>query len=106
VSRPVARHPAVEDDILDIAKWIAHDSAQAARRFLAAVEESIAGLRLFPNKGSPKQFRANALAGVRSWRVRGFPKHLIFYVVRPDDVYVLAVLHGARNTARHLRGRA
>jgi len=57
VSKPVTRHPAVEQDILDIARWIARDSKEAALKFFFAVEETVEGLRLFPGKGSPKQFR-------------------------------------------------
>jgi len=35
----------------------------------------------------------------------GIPNHLIFYTVRPREIYVIAVLHGARNTAKILRAR-
>ena len=105
MSKPITRHPAVEQDIFDIARWIARDSREAALKFFVAVEETVEGLRLFPGKGSPKQFRAKALAGIRTWFVRGFPNHLIFYTVRPHEIYVIAVLHGARNTAKILRAR-
>jgi plasmid stabilization system protein ParE len=106
VSKPVTRHPAVEDDIFDIAHWISRDSKEAAMRFFVAVEETVEGLRLFPGKGSSKTFRAKALAGVRTWFVRGFPNHLIFYTLRPHEIYVIAILHGARNAAKILRQRA
>lgn len=39
---------------------------------------------------------------VRSWRVRGFPRHLIFYRALPDRVQILRVLHGARDLPRAL----
>jgi toxin ParE1/3/4 len=84
---------------------IARDNNEAAIKFFVAVEETVEGLRLFPGKGSPKQFRAKALAGIRTWFIRGFPNHLIFYTARPREIYVIAVLHGARNTAKILRAR-
>jgi toxin ParE1/3/4 len=68
----VRRHAHVEQDILDLAAWIARDSRDTAFRFLDAVEDTIAGLRQMPRKGSPKQLRDRRLAGVRTWAVRGF----------------------------------
>jgi hypothetical protein len=34
-----------------------------------------------PQIGAPKQFKNPALAGLRSWAVKGFEDILIFYVV-------------------------
>ena len=59
-----------------------------------------------PERGSPKRLRDQALSGVRSWKVRGFPNHLILYEMRGDDVYVLAIVHGARRYRRVLRERS
>jgi toxin ParE1/3/4 len=103
---PVRRHAEVEDDILNIASWIARASPETAWRFLDAVESSVASLRFMPAKGSPKQFRNKRLAGARSWFVSGFPKYLIFYLVRPDHIFVLGVIHGARKYRSLLASRA
>jgi toxin ParE1/3/4 len=35
--------------------------------------------------------------GIRSFRVAGFESYLIFYQVRPDDVFFVRLLHGAMN---------
>jgi toxin ParE1/3/4 len=102
----VRRHVAVEQDILDLAAWIARDNRDAAYRFLDSVEASILSLRSMPGKGSRKQLRDRRLAGIRSWAVRGFPKHLILYEMRGSDVFVLAVIHGARRYKRLLKERA
>jgi hypothetical protein len=59
-----------------------------------------------PNKGSPKNLRAIALRKVRSWAVRGFPNHLIFYDVRTDHVFVYAIVHGSKRYARLLKERS
>lgn len=101
----VERHPDVEGDILAIAAWIARDSPNAAWRFLEEVENTVSTLGHMPAKGSPKRFRDRRLAGIRSWSVSGFPKHLVLYEVRPDHVYVFAVVHGARRLLRLLRTR-
>lgn len=101
----VERHPEVERDILGIAAWIARSSPDTAWRFLKAVENTVSALGHMPAKGSPKRFRDRRLASVRSWSVGGFPKHLVLYDVRPDHVYVFAVVHGARRLSRILRTR-
>ena len=101
----VRRHVDVERDILDLAEWIARDSRNSAFRFLAGVEHSITSLRFMPGRGSPKQLRDRRLAGIKSWAVRGFPNHLILYELRGSDVFVLAVVHGARRYATLLRTR-
>ncbi len=101
----VERHPDVEADILGIAAWLARSSQNVAWRFLAAVEDTVSALGHMPAKGSPKRFRDRRLAGVRSWQVVGFPRHLVLYEIRPDHVYVFAVVHGARRLLRVLRTR-
>ena len=101
----IRRHVEVERDILDLVAWIARDSRETAYRFFEAVEDSITSLRSMPGRGGRKQLRARSLAGVMSWAVGGFPNHLILYEMRGSDVYVLAVVHGARQYRRLLRER-
>jgi toxin ParE1/3/4 len=102
----VRRHPQVEQDIIDIAAWIARDSREVAWRFFDAAEETLTSLGHMPSKGSPKSFRDKRLVGIRTWRVNGFSKYLVFYQVRSDHVFVFAVLHGARRYRDILRARA
>jgi toxin ParE1/3/4 len=102
----VRRHLQVENDILDLASYIARESQTAGYRFLDAVEETVSGLAYMPGKGSPKRLRGRGLSGIRSWAVRGFPNHLILYDLRPDGVYVLAIVQGSRRYSAMLRRRA
>jgi toxin ParE1/3/4 len=105
VTLRVERHPDVERDILSTAGWMVRTSPDAAWRFLDEVEATMRSLGYMPGKGSPKQFRERRLGAVRSWPVNKFPKHLVFYEVRPTHVYVLAVMHGARRLRNVLRDR-
>jgi plasmid stabilization system protein ParE len=105
VTRRVRRHVAVEQDILDLAGWIARDSRQAAVRFFEAVEDAFISLRTAPGRGSPKRLRDKRLADIRSLAVPGFPSHLVLYDVRGADVRVFAVVHGARDYRKLLRDR-
>lgn len=101
----IRRHVEVEQYILELALWIAKDSREVATRFFEAVEEAVFSLRTIPGRGSPKELQSPRLANVRSWAVRGFPNHLILYEIRGEDVFVLAIVHGAREYSGLLRGR-
>jgi len=103
VRHRVRRHVEGERHIVALVAWIARDSREVAFRFLDAVESSITSLRFMPGKGSPKQLDDPLLANMRSWAVTGFPNHL--YEMRGEDVFVLAVVHGARQYERALRDR-
>jgi len=50
--------------------------------------------------------RSYSLSGVRSWVVPGFENYVIFYLPTQDEVQILAVLHGARDLSRAMKGRA
>jgi toxin ParE1/3/4 len=91
--------------VIDIAEQISRDSTTSALRFFDNVESTLAGLLQMPGKGSPKDFVHPALRGLRSWPVEGFPNHLIFYRQTDYGIFVLAIMHGARDLPASLEGR-
>src|SRR5262245_53409279 len=84
-------------DLTEIATYIARDSFEAADRFLSASEETFLLLAKAPLLGQACPFTAPEVAGTRVWRVKGFPKHNIFYRVVDEGVEIVRVIHGARN---------
>ena len=70
-----------------------------ADRFVARAEATFKKLARTPGLGRPRSFRSAKAKNLRSWKVADFPKHLIFYRLRPDErvVEVIRVLHGARD---------
>lgn len=95
--------PAAKDDILrQFRYYLLKDAFEAANRFLDAVDESIEAICQMPYIGAPKQFKNLSLFGVRSWAVKGFEDILIFYVVQPDALRVVRVLHGRRDIKKIL----
>jgi toxin ParE1/3/4 len=69
-------------------------------RFFSACQRTFEWLLENPGAGSPKAFRNPRLAGLRMWPVRGFEKHLVFYLSAEDGIRVVRVLHGARDIPR------
>jgi len=105
VTTHIRVRPEVPDDVLDITAHLIEHSPDAARRFVDALPPTLAELAKAPGKGSIKPVRIKRFGEIRTWRVPGFPNHLIHYRVMPDGIEVLAVLHGAQNVARVLRRR-
>ena len=81
----------VWDDLREIGLRIAKDNPEAFE--LVARHPAIGRLQSY------------SLAGVRSWVVPGFENYVIFYLPTPDEVRILAVLHGARDLPGAMKGR-
>jgi toxin ParE1/3/4 len=93
----IVRRPRARRDIVAAALYIAEDSPEAARRFLAAVERTIAAAAAMPGMGAPRRYRDPQLAGLRMIAVRGFERHLVFYRAIPRGIEVIRVLHARRD---------
>jgi toxin ParE1/3/4 len=97
VKRTVHRHPQALSDVEESAVYIGHDAPEAALRFLDAVEATIRILADNSEIGTVRAFDRNDLSGLRFFPVKGFEKHLIFYLPILDGIEVFPVLHGARD---------
>ena len=60
------------------------------------MQTTLKDLARTPGVGSRKDFEEPALAEVRTWWVKGFPNHLIYYIALENGIDVLAVMHGAQ----------
>jgi plasmid stabilization system protein ParE len=92
MTRRFILRPRAENDIQAAFEWYESQRAGLGDQFLAAVRERLEAIRNFPD-ANPVVYRA-----IRRAVVSRFP-YLIFYVVRPERIAVLAVLHHARNPA-------
>ena len=82
-------------DLQTAARFIRRDNPTAARAFLEAAYDSFEFLARNPGVG---RRRADlGFSDVRSWRVEGFRRYLIFYRELSDRIQIWRVLHGARD---------
>lgn len=81
-----------ERDIQSAYEWYESQRPGLGEQFLVALRERLEAVRDHP-ESNPVLYR-----DVRRAVVPRFP-YLVFYVVRPERVAVLAVLHHARNPA-------
>jgi len=96
--RRVKRRPRARLDVLEQAIYLGEEaSEEVALRFIDAVDAAVRRLAGTPEIGRRREFSSARLAGLRSWPVPGFEKHLIFYRVEEDWIEVVRVVHGARD---------
>lgn len=50
-----------------------------------------------PGAGPPRLTSNPHLSGLRSWLVKGFDEFHVYYLVRPELLIVVRVLHGKRD---------
>jgi toxin ParE1/3/4 len=93
---------AVWDDLRGVLDRIAPDNPEAALRVVGAAEKSFELIAKNPGIGRTRCF---AKLSLRSWPIREFPNYLVFYILRRDEVHILAVLHGAMELDRVITER-
>jgi toxin ParE1/3/4 len=87
-----------EDDMLRQVDWYEEQGLSAvADRFVAAVFAGIQAAIKTPKAGAPRRSGNPALAGLRTWPVKGFDEFRVYYVTREDIFVVVRVLHGRRD---------
>lgn len=79
-----------EAEALELHRYVAEDSLDAANRQLSLILESIQGLMVFPTKG-----RVGRVDGTRELVVSGTP-YIVAYRLQGAAVQILSILHGAR----------
>ena len=105
MSAHIGRRQGVDEDIARIALHFLDQSESLAIRFVDAVQATLKDVARTAGIGSLKQYESPGLSDVRSWWVRGFRNHLVFYFIVEDGIDVLAVAHGAQDVERPLQGR-
>jgi toxin ParE1/3/4 len=90
-------------DLQTAAQFIHWDNPAAANSFIDAAYDTFEFLAHNPGLG--RERLDLDFPGVRSWRVKGFRRYLIFYYVKPDRIQIWRVLHGARDLHQILGGQ-
>jgi addiction module RelE/StbE family toxin len=100
VARPVAWSEPAVDDLEAAVEFIAKDSDAYARTLAQLVVDAAESLAEFPNRGH--RLRDPQLARFREVIVSSYR---LIYLVEPERVLIVGVLHGHRSLRRALKGR-
>jgi plasmid stabilization system protein ParE len=96
VIRPAFHRPQFLLDLAQELNWLNQRAGpKIAERWYAAVFASIGQLCKQPGMGRPRPDLKPE--GIRSWRVKGFARWLLFYVEQPDALVFLRLRQGAMN---------
>jgi toxin ParE1/3/4 len=96
VAREVVYEQSARDDLRSIFDWIA--DADVASAYLDRIYDHCAGLVMFAERGTPHD---DIIPGLRTI---GFErKAAIAYLVEPDTVRILRVLHKGRDIGRNFQ---
>jgi plasmid stabilization system protein ParE len=96
-------HPEAYTDLDEIARYIAEDSPDTAKRVVTEIFDAISGLVPFPHQGHHRTDLTSR--PLRFWRIYDY---LIAYAPDEHPLWVVAVMHGHRSPrvmAAILRGR-
>jgi toxin ParE1/3/4 len=89
---------AAVSDILEQADWYESQADhRLAERWEKAVTATLLRIVKAPRAGQRCHFKAAELLDVCRALVTGFPKHLVFYRFRDKELFILRVVHGARD---------
>jgi toxin ParE1/3/4 len=89
-------------DLQTAARFIHQDNPIAARLFVEAACNTFEFLASNPGVG--RQRADLGFPEIRSWRIGGFRRYLVFYRELPDRIQIWRVLHGARDLHQTLGG--
>lgn len=85
-------------DIVEQADWYQRQSGPAlAERWENAATSAITRVVSRPAVGTPCEFRSRELRTLRRANIPGFRKHLLFYTFDSEEVFIIRVVHGARD---------
>jgi toxin ParE1/3/4 len=99
--KPLVRRTRADADVIEAIDHLLAESADAALRFIAALEAAYARIRRSPAIGSPRYAHELGLPGLRCRPCGRWP-YLVFYVEREDRIEVWRVLHMRRDIPHRL----
>ena len=94
---------AKEDIRLQTVWYDEQAGSDIAERYVTAFMSTAHSLSRQPDLGRLCHFRVRKLANLRSIPMEGaFKKHLMFYRLQDDTLFIFRVLHGVRDLPRRL----
>lgn len=97
MNRRITISPKASRDLEEQFDYIAQENLEAAMRFFDSVRQTFSQLAQTPGVGTPCQLSNPRLQGLRQWAVKGFKKHLIYYLTDDSSVEIVRLLHSARD---------
>lgn len=95
----IALRPQAQDDIDAIIDYLLVERPPSAQDFVQVLKQTFDLLAENPKIGAQRNYRAEALSGMRMFPLKQFSAYLVFYLHDDDTLDIVRVLHGSRNIA-------
>jgi toxin ParE1/3/4 len=102
MTRRIVIRPKASLDLDEQFAYIAENNFNAALSFFDATRQTFSQLAQLPSIGGVYNAKNPRLAGLRKWGVRGFEKHLIFYLEGDEYIEIVRLIHAARDISQIL----
>ncbi|MTJ09490.1 MULTISPECIES: type II toxin-antitoxin system RelE/ParE family toxin [unclassified Anabaena] len=102
MTRRIVIRPKASLDLDEQFAYIAENNFNAALSFFDATRQTFSQLAQLPGIGGIYNAKNPRLVGLRKWGVRGFEKHLIFYLEGDEYIEIVRLIHAARDISQIL----
>jgi plasmid stabilization system protein ParE len=92
MSLPVILRPEAESDVQEIYESLEQTRERLGNKFLTRLREMLERIESFP------EIYGVVWQDVRAGRLKKF-RYVVYYVVFPDRIEIIAVMHGARRSS-------
>lgn len=89
--------PIAAQDIEEIIDYLIQENTSAAQHFIKDLEDSFELLANNPKIGTQRDYRSQALSGMRMFPLKKFSSYLVFYLADKQTIDIVRVIHGHRD---------
>jgi len=100
--RKIVIRPKAIADLDEQFTYIAQSNFDAALSFFDATRQTFSQIAKLPSVGSVYDIGNPRLMGLRKWAVKGFEKHLIFYLQGDEYIEIVRLIHAERDISQIL----
>ena len=97
MSRNISICPQAIADLNTHADYLSQQDTSVGFRFFDAARQTFADLARMPGIGSAYETNNPSLQTLRKWRVKGFEKFLIFYLMEETSIGIVRVLYATQD---------
>ncbi len=102
MTRRIVIRPKASADLDEQFAYIAESNFDAALSFFDATRQTFSQIAQLPGIGTVYDIRNPRLEGLQKWAVKGFEKHLIFYLQGDEYIEIVRLIHSARDISQIL----
>jgi toxin ParE1/3/4 len=97
MSHRISIRPQAMADLNKHADYLTQQDADLALRFFDAARQTFADLARRPEIGALYTTSNIRLQNLRKWHIKGFKRHLIFYLVQESTIEIVRILYGTQD---------